>query len=86
MDGGATKGANFIASCWADARKVTPNDLPSRQEPPRQGGATPPVGIIVFPGSGITDNLADKARKFGMPVWRFGGRACAVRLRPPDGD
>jgi hypothetical protein len=26
-----------------------------------------------FPGTGIQDNLADKARKFGIPAWKFGG-------------
>jgi hypothetical protein len=31
-----------------------------------------PVGVMVFPGTGIQDNLADKARKMGIPVWRFG--------------
>jgi len=30
-----------------------------------------PIGIIVFPGSGISANLADKARKLGIPVWKF---------------
>jgi hypothetical protein len=30
-----------------------------------------PYGLIVFPGSGITDNLTDKARRLGIPVWRF---------------
>ncbi len=33
---------------------------------------TLPIGLIAFPGSGITQNLADKARKMGVPVWRFG--------------
>jgi hypothetical protein len=28
-----------------------------------------PIGVIVFPGTGIQDNLADKARKLGIPVW-----------------
>jgi hypothetical protein len=28
---------------------------------------------MVFPGTGIQDNLADKARKLGIPVWKFGG-------------
>jgi hypothetical protein len=32
-----------------------------------------PIGVIVFPGTGIQDNLADKAKKLGIPVWRFGG-------------
>ena len=34
---------------------------------------TLPIGVIVFPGSGITGNLADKARILGIPVWRFDG-------------
>ena len=34
---------------------------------------TMPIGIILFPGSGITENLADKAKVLGIPVWRFGG-------------
>ena len=36
---------------------------------------TLPIGVIVFPGSGITENLADKAKIMGIPVWRFGGGA-----------
>ncbi len=31
-----------------------------------------PIGVIIFPGTGIQDNLADKARKMGIPVYRFG--------------
>ena len=33
--------------------------------------STMPVGVIVFPGSGITGILTDKARRFSIPVWRF---------------
>ena len=29
------------------------------------------IGVIASPGSGISANLADKARKMGIPVWRF---------------
>jgi hypothetical protein len=29
-----------------------------------------PVGVIIFPGSGIIGNLADKARRLGIPVWQ----------------
>jgi hypothetical protein len=29
------------------------------------------MGVIVFPGSGIVENLADKVRKMGIQVWRF---------------
>ena len=32
-----------------------------------------PIGVMVFPGSGIQQNLRDKARKLGIPVWEFGG-------------
>jgi len=34
-----------------------------------------PIGIIVFPGSGISANLADKAKKLSVPVWKFDGGA-----------
>ncbi len=33
-----------------------------------------PIGVVVFPGSGITDNLADKPKCLGILVWRFEGR------------
>ena len=32
---------------------------------------TLPIGLIVFPGSGITENLADKARAMGIPLFDF---------------
>jgi hypothetical protein len=32
-----------------------------------------PIGVIVFPGTGIQDNLAEKARNLGIPEWKFGG-------------
>ena len=32
---------------------------------------TLPIGVVVFPGSGISLNLADKARKLGIPLMRF---------------
>jgi hypothetical protein len=28
---------------------------------------------IAFPGTGIHNNLADRAKKPGIPVWKFGG-------------
>jgi hypothetical protein len=28
---------------------------------------------ITFPGTGVYDNLADTAKKPGIPVWKFGG-------------
>jgi hypothetical protein len=35
---------------------------------------TLPIGVMVFPGSGIQDNLADKAKKLGIPVWKYSQR------------
>ena len=32
-----------------------------------------PTGVIIFPGSGITENLRDKARRFGITVWELAG-------------
>ena len=30
-----------------------------------------PVGVLVFPGNGIQENLADKAKKLGIPFMKF---------------
>ncbi|WP_148750525.1 hypothetical protein [Bradyrhizobium cytisi] len=32
-----------------------------------------PIGVMHFPDTGIQDNLADKAKRLGIPVWKFGG-------------
>jgi YspA, cpYpsA-related SLOG family len=82
LHGGGPKGAEFIASRWADHRKVP--QIAFKPDWTRHAKAAPlkrndallaplPIGVIVFPGTGIQDNLADKARKLGIPVWRFGG-------------
>lgn len=34
-----------------------------------------PIGVIVFAGSGIQDNLADKSRKLGIPLFGFRQKA-----------
>ena len=46
---------------------------------------TMPIGVIHFPGTGIQDNLADKARKLGTPLMKPGGgkTAAARRLYQP---
>jgi hypothetical protein len=31
-----------------------------------------PIGVMAFPGTGIQANLADKAKKLGIPVWKVG--------------
>jgi hypothetical protein len=80
LHGGSPRGAERIAACWADSRKVA--QVVFKPDWTREGRAAPfkrndrllevlPIGVIVFPGSGISANLADKAKKLGIPVWRF---------------
>lgn len=80
LHGAAPNGAERAAACWADSRKVA--QVAFRPDWNRHGKAAPfkrndrmlealPVGLVIFPGTGIQDNLADKARKFGIPVWDF---------------
>ena len=82
LHGGSPRGAERIAACWAENRKVT--QIAFKPDWNRHAKAAPfrrndqllsvmPYGLIVFPGSGITENLADKARRLGIPVWRFTG-------------
>jgi len=79
LHGGSPKGAELIASRWADNRKVT--HVAFKPDWTKYGKAAPfkrndemlsilPTGILVFPGTGIQENLADKARKLGIPIWR----------------
>lgn len=79
LHGGSPKGAELIAARWADNRKVT--QIAFKPDWTKHGKAAPfrrndellsilPIGVMVFPGTGIQDNLADKARKLGIPVWR----------------
>ncbi len=81
LHGGSPKGAERIAACWADNRKVP--QIAFKPDWTRHAKAAPfkrndqilsvlPIGVIVFPGSGISANLADKAKKMGIPVWKFG--------------
>ena len=81
LHGGSPKGAERIAACWADNRKVP--QIAFKPDWTRHAKAAPfrrndrmlevlPIGVIAFPGSGISANLADKAKKLGIPVWSFG--------------
>jgi hypothetical protein len=81
LHGGSDRGAELIAAKWADARKVP--QIAFKPDWTRHAKAAPfkrndamlevlPIGVIVLPGSGIQDNLADKARALGIPVWRCG--------------
>jgi hypothetical protein len=81
LHGGSPRGAERIAACWADNRKIAqvvfkPDWNRHRNAAPFKRNDTMldalPTGLVVFPGSGISENLADKARKMGIPVWRFG--------------
>ncbi len=80
LHGGSPKGAERIAACWAGHRKVP--QVVFKPDWTREGRAAPfkrndrmlealPIGVVVFPGSGISANLADKAKKLGIPCWRF---------------
>ena len=77
IHGGTPKGAEKAAACWADHRKVT--QIAFKPDWAADSKAAPfkrndrmldivPAGVIVFPGSGITGNLADKAKRLGIPV------------------
>ena len=76
--GGTPRGAERIAACWADNRNVP--QIVFKPDWTNHGKAAPfrrndqlletmPIGLIVFPGSGVTDNLADKARKLGISLY-----------------
>jgi len=80
LHGGSPKGAELIAAKWATNRKLP--QVAFRPDWAKHAKAAPfkrndamlevlPIGVMVFPGTGIQGNLADKARKLGIPVWRF---------------
>ncbi len=80
LHGGNPKDAEKIAARWADHRRVP--QVAFRPDWTRHGKAAPfkrndamldtlPIGVVVFPGTGIQDNLADKARKLGIPLFDF---------------
>ena len=77
----AAFGYERIAARWADHRKVP--QIAFKPDWTRHAKAAPfkrndqlldvlPIGVMVFPGTGIQGNLADKAKKLGIPVWKFG--------------
>jgi hypothetical protein len=78
LHGGTPRGAERIAACWADARKVP--QVVFKPDWTRHQKAAPfkrndqllealPIGVVLFPGAGVTDNLADKARAMGIPLF-----------------
>jgi hypothetical protein len=81
LHGGSPKGAELIAAKWADHRKVP--QIAFKPDWTKHAKAAPfkrndqmldvlPIGVVVFPGTGIQENLADKAKRLGIPVWKFG--------------
>ncbi|WP_027528488.1 DUF2493 domain-containing protein [Bradyrhizobium sp. Ec3.3] len=80
LHGGSPKGAELIAAKWASNRRVSQITLKpdwtkhAKAAPFKRNDAmlaVMPVGVMHFPGTGIQDNLADKAKKLGIPVWKF---------------
>ncbi|WP_118138277.1 DUF2493 domain-containing protein [Oceanicella sp. SM1341] len=80
LHGGSPKGAERIAATWADNRKVA--QVAFKPDWTKHAKAAPfkrndrmleamPIGVIIFPGTGIQENLADKARKMGISVYRL---------------
>ncbi|OWQ94312.1 DUF2493 domain-containing protein [Sphingopyxis witflariensis] len=80
LHGATPTGAERAAACWADSREVA--QVAFRPDWNRHGKAAPfkrndrmlealPAGLIIFPGTGIQDNLADKAMKMGIAIWDF---------------
>ncbi|HQS18395.1 DUF2493 domain-containing protein [Reyranella sp.] len=80
LHGGSPKGAELIAAKWADTRKVP--QVAFKPDWTKHAKAAPfkrndamldvlPIGVIVFPGTGIQDNFADKARKLGIKLFDF---------------
>ena len=76
---GGGPGVEKIAAQWAERNGV--HQVVCKPDWQRHGRAAPfrrndellnllPKGVIAFPGSGITDNLVDKARQLGIPVLR----------------
>jgi hypothetical protein len=82
LHGGTPTGAERIAACWGDSRRVP--QIAFKPNWTRHAKAAPfkrndqllealPIGVVAFPGSGISANLCDKAKKLGIPVWKFDG-------------
>ena len=77
---GGGPGAEKIAAGWAERNGV--HQIVCKPDWDAHGRAAPfrrndellsllPKGVVAFPGSGITDNLVDKARSLGIPVQKI---------------
>jgi hypothetical protein len=83
LHGGSDTGGERIAACWAADRKV--QQIAFKPDWARHKKAAPfkrndamlavlPIGVLIFPGTGIQDNLADKARAMGIRPMDFRDR------------
>ena len=77
---GGGPGAEKVAAGWAERNGV--HQIVCKPDWNAHGRAAPfrrndellsllPKGVIAFPGSGITDNLVDKAKTLGIPVQKI---------------
>ncbi|NQY81900.1 MAG: DUF2493 domain-containing protein [Alphaproteobacteria bacterium] len=81
LHGGAPKGVDHIAAKWANNRDISQIIFkPDWNKHGRKRAgfvrnedmiAANPIGAIIFPGFGVTENLADKARAQGITVKRY---------------
>ena len=76
---GGGPGVEKLAAQWAERNGV--HQVVCKPDWQRHGRAAPfrrneellnllPKGVIAFPGSGITENLVDRARQLGIPVMK----------------
>lgn len=84
--GGSPKGAELIAAKWANDRNGP--QVAFKPDWTKHAKAAPfkrndqmldvlPIGVIVFPGTSIQDNFADKAKKLGINAYDFRNRSSA---------
>jgi hypothetical protein len=82
LHGGSPKGAELTAAKWATNRKVP--QIAFKPDWTKHAKAAPfkrndailevlPTGVMLFPGTGIRGNLADKAKKLAS--------RCGIRRR-----
>ena len=77
---GGGPGVEKLAAQWAEQNSV--HQVVCKPDWQRHGRAAPfrrndellglmPKGVVAFPGSGITDNLVEKATHLGIPVQKI---------------
>ncbi len=81
VHGGAPNGVDLIAAKWASSRNV--NQVAFKPDWNKYGKSRAgfvrkdqmleilPIGVLTFPGSGLTENLSDKAIKMGIPTKKY---------------